>query len=170
MYVSVFELENSYFLWEWKSQNKGVCVHVLLAGWLATKLPVPRRCLLQGGDHIETIYHGATQVIIMTHSISLRSSLLILALNVVYWRIWAIYETRLFTLGLPLSFSTHAWQLGLGNLCLASMNRFPLMRLIEWPFIHRGLLMCHSSNVNHPSYFGKLTELHSLLALWMCSL
>lgn len=38
------------------------------------------------------------------------------------------------------------------------------MRLIEWPFIHRGLLMCHSSNVNHPSYFGKLTELHSLLA------
>lgn len=72
--------------------------------------------------------------------------------------------------GLPLSFSTHAWQLGLGNLCLASLNRFPLMRLIEWPFIHRGLLMCHSSNVNHPSYFGKLRELHSLLALWMCAL
>ena len=72
--------------------------------------------------------------------------------------------------GSPLSFSAHAWQLGLGNLCLASLNRFPLMRLIEWPFIHRGLLMCHSSNVNHPSYFGKLTELHSLPALWMCPL
>lgn len=71
--------------------------------------------------------------------------------------------------GLPLSFPTHAWKLGLGNLCLASLKRFPLMRLIEWPFIHRGLLMCHSSNVNHPSYFGKLTELHSLPALWMCS-
>lgn len=66
--------------------------------------------------------------------------------------------------GMPLSFSSHAWQLGPDNLCLASFNRFPLMRLIEWPFIHRGLLMCHSSNVNHPSYFGKLTELHSPLA------
>lgn len=72
--------------------------------------------------------------------------------------------------GLPLSVSIHAWQLGQGNLCLASLNRFPLMRLIEWPFIHRGLLMCHSSNVNHPSYFGKLTEPHSPLALWLCAL
>lgn len=66
----------------------------------------------------------------------------------------------------PLSPSIQAWQLGRGNLCLASLNSFPpLMRLIEWPFIHRGLLMCHGSNVNHPGYFGKLTELHSLLAL-----
>lgn len=71
--------------------------------------------------------------------------------------------------GWPLSFPIHAWQLGLGNLCLASLNRFPLMRLIEWPFIHRGLLMCHSSNVNHQASLANWqSSIHCLLC--ECSL
>lgn len=108
------------------SERMWVCVCLCVkAGWLVSWLSVPWCYLLRGADHTETIHHGATQVIIMTHSISLRSSLLILALNVVYRRIWAIYETPLFTLGGPLSFSTQAWQSGLGNLCLASLNRLP---------------------------------------------
>lgn len=42
----------------------------------------------------------------------------------------------------PLSFLSHAWKLELGNLCLAALKWFPLTRLIEWPFIHRGGSWC----------------------------
>lgn len=129
--------------------------------WLATELPIAGCYLLWGSDHIEPIYPGATQVMIMTHSISFRSPLLILALNIVYCWISAIYETRLSTLGWPLSLTTYAWQLGLGNLCLASLNGFPpneADRMTIHP--QGGLLMCHGSNVNHPSY----------LAIWQSSI
>lgn len=141
-----------------------------LSGWSATELPVPSMLFTPRrrphwsdlawcytGYYYDTLHQFKKLIANLGSECCLLEDLSDLRDATVYF-------------GMPLSFSTHAWQLGLDNLCLASFNRFPLMRLIEWPFIHRGLLMRRSSNVNHPSYFGKLTELHSLLPLWMCSL
>lgn len=59
----------------------------------------------------------------MIHTISLRSSLLILAPDVVCLRIGVILREATVYCAAPLSFSSHAWQLGPDNLCLAPVNR-----------------------------------------------
>lgn len=73
------------------------------ADWPSGRLP-----LLDIIVSVEPVQRSAVQVIIMTHTISLRSSLLILAPDVVCSRIGAILREATVYSGVPLSFSSHA--------------------------------------------------------------
>lgn len=97
---------------------RAISVSFIPADW-----PPQRLGLLEAAVFDKSVQHSAVQVIIMTHAISWRSSLLILAPDVVCLRIGAILWEATVYCAVPLSFSSHAWQLGPDNLCLAPVNR-----------------------------------------------
>lgn len=109
-------------IWSQEAENvielRAINVSFTPADW-----PSRRLYLLEVTESVESAQHSVVQVIIMIHTISLRSSLLILAPDVVCLRIGAILREATVYCAVPLSFSSHAWQLGPDNLCLAPVNR-----------------------------------------------
>lgn len=82
---------------------RAINVSITPADW-----PSRRLDLLDVTVSVESVQHSAVQVIIMIHTISLRSSLLILAPDVVCLRIGAILREATVYCAVPLSFSSHA--------------------------------------------------------------